>query len=590
MVKFFLKTTRVNQRRAISTLVGGMIFLILLSAGFSTFYIALDVQRNSIDTQRDIADSMMEKTKEKFAISASTDPDQNNKLGIQVKNLGTNPVELANVWIVNNSGNFPAAKYEVNYADAFVPSGYGADVLENLPLFMSVDDYTIKVVSTLGTIEKTKLEVGGSNNLRATLFAIPPNVHINSNVTLTLHVENIGNSPLLNVKPAIDLPNMSPSFDPPNPPALPSVDLDPGESKFFTWKYIAKGGAVPAGTMVNFDVWANATEEGTGFSVASNTAYENVKMLEPLETEIIVLNEDLLSRPEIFLIIPGPFGDGPEKGMWGANIVNPTGQDMFVSKLVITLLSPRSQSLDRVFSASPGAQYCDPETIAPTPDRWSCPENNELIWKDIANPVKIPPYSVFPFLSKVHADRLSGSSDTIEALIVNANVFTTVGEFSKAGYSSSMDNGGNSYVNVYLSDVPHSTASADIKVNQTVGSGLIQQFNVVIADFEMGGTQIDDDSRLIINMPKGWTIDSGSITGFGNFVWNYQSFTDTSSQIIANFTSNLTDGGRTIQFDATAPTVGNEQMYVMYILADGETTDRQFSLSPLTEAVLKVTP
>ncbi len=532
----------------------------------------------------------MEKTKEKFVISASTDPVQNNKLGIQVKNLGTNPVELSNVWIINNSGNFPAAKYEVNYANAFIPSGYGADILENQPLFLSTDEYDIKVVSTLGTIEKAKLEVGGSNNLRAKLLAIPPNVHINSNVTLTLHVENIGNSPLLNVKPAIDLPNMLPAFDPPNPPPPPSVDLDPGESNFFTWKYIAKGGAVPAGTMVNFDVWANATEEGTGFSVASNTVYENVKMLEPLETEIIVLNEDLFSRPGIFLIIPGPFGDGPEKAIWGANIVNPTPQNMYVSKLVITLLSPRANSLDRIFSATAGAQYCDPETIAPTPDSWSCPENNELVWKDLNNPVKIPPYSVFPFIAKVHADRLSGSSDTLEAIIVNGNVFTTVGEFSKAGYSSSMDNNGNSYVNVYLSDVPHSTTSADIKVNQTVGSGLVQQFNVVIADFEIGGTQIDDTSKLIINMPKGWSIDSGSITGFGNFVWNYQSFTDTSSQIIANFTSNLTDGGRTIQFDATAPTVGNEQMYVMYVLGDGKTTDQDFSLSTLAEVVLKVTP
>ncbi len=153
-----------------------------------------------------------------------------------------------------------------------------------------------------------------------------------------------------------------------------------------------------------------------------------------------------------------------------------------------------------------------------------------------------------------------------------------------------MDNGGNSYVNVYLSNVPHSTNSAYIKVNQTTGSGLVQQFNVVIADFEIGGTQIDDSSKLIINMPKGWTIDSDSITGFGNFVWNYNSFIDTSSQIIANFTSNLTDGGRTIQFDATAPTVSHDQMYVMYILADGKTTDQDFSLSALTEAVLKVTP
>jgi hypothetical protein len=306
--------------------------------------------------------------------------------------------------------------------------------------------------------------------------------------------------------------------------------------------------------------------------------------------EKIVLTQDLLSRPEMFLIIPGPFGDGPEKGMWGINVVNPTAQDMFVSKVVITLLSPRSNSLDRIFSATAGTQYCDPETIDPTPDNWSCPENNELVWMDLDNPVKITPFSVFPFLAKVHADRLSGSTDTLEAIIVNGNVFTTFGEFSKSGYSSSMDNGGNSYVNVYLSDVPHSTSSAHIKVNQTTASGVNQRFNVVVADFEIGGTQIVDSSKLIINIPKGWTVNNSTITGFGDFVWNYKNFTDTSSQIIANFTSNLTDGGRTIQFDATAPTVSHDQMYVMYILADGKTTDQDFSLSALTEAVLKVTP
>lgn len=579
-----------NKKRGISTIVGGMIFLVLLTAGFSTFFLAMDVQSDTIDAQLSVSDSIIDKTQEQFTIAASTDESNSNRLGIQLKNLGSNPVNVESIWIINNSGNFPAQKFDVDYSDANIPGGYGVDILEHQPLFMTVDDYDIKVVSDLGTVKKVKLDVGGSNNLRATLLAIPPNVHINSNVTLTLHVENIGSSTLLNVKPAIDLPNMIPAFDPPNPPAPSPVDLDPGESNFFTWNFIAKGGAVPEGTTVDFDVSAIATEEDTGFSVTSNTAYSHVKMLEPIITEIIVLNEDLFSRPEIFLVIPGPFGDGPEKGMWGANIVNPTGQDMYVSKLVLTLLSPRAQSLDRVFSSIAGADYCEPEAIAPTPDNWSCPENNELVWKDLDNPVRIPPYSVFPFLAKVHADRLAGGTDTVEALIVNGNVFTTVGEFSKAGYSSSMDNNGNSYVNVYLSDVPHSTNSADIKVNQTVGSGLVQQFNVVIADFEIGGTEIHDSSKLIINMPKGWTVDSGSITGFGDFVWNYQSFSDTSSQIIADFSSNLVDGGRTIQFDATAPVVGNEQMYVMYILADGKTTDQDFSLSSVTEAVLKVTP
>jgi len=561
-------------------------------AGFSVMSLALDAQTDIVSTQRIVSEIEIKKQQERFGIAVSTD--SNNLLNISVNNLGQNPVGIASFWIINKTlSSAPATRYEINYEDSFVTGGSSTQILLSQPLYITPDTYDIKVISSLGTIEFVELEVGlggsSSNSLRAVLITDPPDVVLGQNVTIAMIVTNTGQLIIEDVTPS------TPSVNPPgavvasSPPNLSSVDLIPGESILFTWDYTINGAI---DTTVDFSSFATGMDANTN-PVQSNVVMDSSILREDVtgDTEPpIVLTQDLLSRPEMFLIIPGPFGDGPEKAIWGINVVNPTGQDMYVSKVVLTLLSPRANSLDRVFSSSTGSEYCDPETIAPTPDNWSCPENNELVWKDLDNPVKIPRYSVFPFLAKVHADRLSGSTDTIEALIVNGNVFTTFGEFAKSGFSSSMDNGGNSYVNVYLSDVPHSTNSADIKVNQTTGSGLVQQFNVVIADFEIGGTQIDDSSKLIINMPKGWTIDSDSITGFGNFVWNYASFTDTSSQIIANFTSNLTDGGRTIQFDATAPTVSSERMFVMYILADGKTTDQDFSLSALTEAVLKVIP
>jgi len=587
VVNFIKKRAGLHKRRAVSTIVGAAIFLVLFASASSTFFIAMDVQRDTINTQRLVSDSIMEKSKEKFSIAVSTDESNNNKLGIQVKNQGTNPVEIGNIWIINNSGSFPAKKYLLDYKDSIIPPGYGSNILENTPLFMNIDEYDIKVVSTFGTIEKSELNVGASNNMRAELIAIPPDVKVGQNVTLTMYVENIGNTRLLNVSPNGGYPNISPTFTSTAPSIPLPVDLDPGEGVFFTWKYITTGSA---NTVVDFDATAAATEDGTGFVVQSNQASESIKLKEPDQTEVIVLTESLISRPEIFMVLPGPFGDGPEKAIWGTNIVNPTGQDMYVSKVVLSLLSPRANSLDRMWSSTAGTEYCAPVAIPPTPNFWSCPQNNELVWSNIASPVKIPPFSTYPFLARVHSDRLAGSTDTLDAIIVTGSVFTTVGEFSKAGYTSSMDNGGNSYVNVYLSNVPHSTNDADIKTNQTVGSGLIKEFNVVLADFEIGGTQITDGSRLIINMPKGWTVDPASITGFGDFTWTYQSFTDTSSQIIATLSAPLTDGGRTIQFDATAPTVSNEQMYIMYVLADGTTSDNNFSLGPLSEVVLKVTP
>jgi len=78
-----------NRKRGISTIVGGIIFLVLLTAGFSTFFVAMDVQSDTINAQRTISNSIIEKTQEKFSIGVATD-DTNpwHELGIQVKNEG----------------------------------------------------------------------------------------------------------------------------------------------------------------------------------------------------------------------------------------------------------------------------------------------------------------------------------------------------------------------------------------------------------------------------------------------------------------------------------------------------------------------
>jgi len=594
VVDFNNKRVKLQKRRAISTIVGGAIFLVLFVSAFSTFFVAMDFQQDTINTQRTISNSIMEKTQEQFSIAVSADAAQNNLLGIQVKNQGTNPVEIGNIWIINNSGNYPAEKYLIDYTDSIIPPGYGSNILENTPLYLTaVDNYDIKVVSTLGTVKKAEYTVGASNSLRAELLAIPPDVKVGQNVTLTMYVENIGNTRLLNVQPVgTGLPTIVPAFALPDPPVPIPINLDPGEGVFFTWKYVTSG---TSGTTVDVSSQATGTEEDIGYTVNSNVATTAVELREPDDSEIIVLTQDLLSRPEIFMTIPSPLGDGsavPDKALWGANIVNPTGQEMFVNKVVISLLSPRANNNDIMFNSGTGTQKCDAETVPPTPDNWSCPESNQLMWEDLSNPVRILPYSVFPFNAIVHPDRLAGSSDALSAVIVHGNVFTTVGEFGKAGYGSSFDNGRTSMVSVYLSNVVDSVNKNDMQSNRTgINSGSLETFNVVLADLETAVThEIDAGSRLIINIPKGWTVNQPSITGFGDFTTSFQQFGDTSSQIIGTLNTPLNTGGATIQFDATAPTVTNAQMYVMYLLADGSIDGGSFGIGPLQEAVLQVVP
>ena len=111
MVNFSSNNSKLNKKRGISTIVGGIIFLILLTAGFSAFFVAMDVQSDTIDTQRIISDSIIDKTQEQFAIAVATDETKNNPLGIHVKNQGPNPVEISNIWIINKSeANQPIKK------------------------------------------------------------------------------------------------------------------------------------------------------------------------------------------------------------------------------------------------------------------------------------------------------------------------------------------------------------------------------------------------------------------------------------------------------------------------------------------------
>ena len=570
-------------------------------AAFSVLSLALDAQTDIVTTQRIVSDVEIKKQQEQFGVLASTDA--NDFLNVSIQNQGQNPVEISSLWITNTTlSDQPATRYTINYDDAFVPSGFTSNVISTQTLQMIPDTYDIKVISSLGSIKNVELVVGpgpSSGGLRAELITDPPDVVIGKNVTVAMFVTNTGESMIENVEP--DALSVSGSgtvmaFSSHSPS---SVDLDRGESVMFSWDYQVTG---VSGEDLNFSGIARG-DFAAPDDVSSNVVSDMSLLREPGDSSSeppIVLTQDLLSRPEIFLTFPSPMGDGSttsDKGLWGANIVNPTGNDMVVNKVVITLLSPRSNDNDQMFTVSGGSDLCNPvETVSPTSDDWSCPEHNQLMWDGPA--VTIPPYSMHPFNSRVNADKLDSPEDSLSSVIVHANVYTTVGQFGKAGYGSSFDNTADKIAipNVYLSTELQSVDSNHMLSNVTgVTSGSVVKFNATLANLESDtDNKIDSSSRIIINVPKGWVVNEPSITGNGDFTTSYQSFSDTSSQILGMLNADLGPGGVTVSFDATAPTVTDPQMYVMYILAEGHTDNGtpadDFAIGPLQEALLQVVP
>jgi len=169
------KKIKLENKKGIASIVGGIFFLVLMTSGFTVYYVALDSQSQMLNAQQIIADLEVNKIREKFTVSVSTDPND-NRLAIQVKNQGNNVVEIVDVWIINKTAiSQPAKKYEVKYDDAIIPAGFSGDILANTPLYLGPYEHDIKVVSILGGIVIEKEFVpntggGGSGQSTGDLF------------------------------------------------------------------------------------------------------------------------------------------------------------------------------------------------------------------------------------------------------------------------------------------------------------------------------------------------------------------------------------------------------------------------------------
>jgi len=581
-----------QNRRGLSSVVGALFFTVLMIAGFSVLSLALDAQTDIVKTQRIVSDIEIKKLQEQFAVLASADG--NNILNLSIQNQGQNPVEILSIWITNKTlPNQPATRFSINYDDAFVSAnGIPSDILSTQTLEMIPDTYDIKVISAFGTIKTIEFALGvvGSSGLRAEMITDPPDVIIGQNVTIAMIVTNTGYDTINNVLPdaLVFTPTgngeiiSSSSFTP------TSVNLNGGASVMFSWDYLVTG---DSGDQLTF----TSTARGDGLKV-SNTVSDISILREPTDGgsgEPDIVNDDLFARPQLFFVIPSSQGESADaEAVWGINVVNPINAPMDVSKVVITAFAPGGNTNDILFQRI--GQTCTFNPISPVlgPDsNWSCPSENALMWKS-TTPITIPANSTRAFLTKVDPGSPAGNTG-LESIIVQGSVFTTLGSFGKSGYQTTMAEVTTSLVNVYLtSDTADPRTSSKIQTIRTdIVPDSIQTFDVVLADMDsVDSTRITIGSKLVINVPKEWT--SVTVTGDSGFTGtpSVTQFGDNSHQIVGVTSSEIGSTGNSfgiITFTAKAPNIIKDELYVMYILAQGTTTNG-FTIGPLAEIVLQV--
>jgi len=356
----------------------------------------------------------------------------------------------------------------------------------------------------------------------------------------------------------------------------------------------------PTGNIVTFT--GNAAGQLIGLPVDSNYASDSIIVRDFLPGGgEIVLREDLFGKPGIFMVIPSPFGWTPtgSKGLWGMNIVNPTAGNMWVNKAVLSLFPTSIANVaDNILKKG----SCSPTGIVPPTDVWACTTDNQLKWEPSPGAQHlIPPKSVQQFLAVADEGKLV-INDELDTVLVTGSVFTTFGQFAKTGYGTAYQQSGlNNFpiVNVYLTrDENNPLNVPDIHTMELgMTSGTPQTFHAVLADFDPDSAKFikRDVSRLIINIPQDWTLNSYTSAHFT--IPPPIANPDGSTQIIGTL-NKIIDGegiladrlkAGLIEINVTPPPVSSNKMYVMHILADGY-TDADFLIGPIAEVVLQVCP
>jgi archaellum component FlaF (FlaF/FlaG flagellin family) len=582
-----------KQRRGLSSVVGAVFMVLVMLGALNAILLTMRQQDTITQAVIDKSSSNLNKLNEEIAISDMRV--SGNKLNVTVTNTGGATANLKSIYVVNETAK-QQYRYDLNLA--IDGRNSGKNVGQSLPFIIKNNtNYSVKLVTESGNTATSKITPLSSVGLPMSIYIIPPTVIPGQNVTVLFAVTNNmtdGNLAVpINLKLRYSLsctvgPSCLLTSYPPSQPN--STMFGKGNTALYKWVFKAD---VPDKTYITFN--ASLTNARQGNYVIEKAFIGVVQEAQTSFQSELILSSTLVQKPEIFALFPSPFGNSPQKGIWGVAIANPTDQPMEVNKIIMTLVSPRAQSNDKMVDTG-GGDDCAISNISPSGiSYWSCPAVNMIMWKKAAG-VTIAGRSALTFLASVNPGTLASGSIDLESYSIDVTVFTSMGQFSKPGYSGSIRNSAGVMANVFMSSAVNSTSSANIIgnfSNAKVGSSI--KFNATIADLDTGtSNKINSGSRLIIDVPK--CFSSVQILKSGDFTISAPvQYPDGSWQISGTLNHDITGGAgaaaRTIQFGATVGSVPDTRIYIVYLLADGESDGAAaFPIGPIAEIPVQVIP
>ncbi len=667
-----------KKKRGLATIAGTLLFVVLVVSVFAVVGLSLNSQTDIVVTGSDVADNDLKKQQEDFDL-VSIRQEAGGFLKIELINRGQNPAEMFSIVMTNVTDvGQPTKIIEIPSETSFLPVGDDAptNIVETLNLKMDIpvappdETYKFKIFSTLSDSDNAKTakivckqSTGdcapaapstGTSGLTAQLFLDKP-VGVNTKTsTVLLFVSNNGTDKLTNVRPLqgnttsdnlcddmwlANPTSPAPQIDDVNPCYLGSpapISLVPGQSALFKWDGTILGDVDDEVVFCN----EASGDDQDGNPVFSGSVCDNLIVIDPNDCGFLdcsggfgdadILDERFITRPELFLTIPSPYGEGHNstvvtpppimRALWGANVVNPTDTTMYIQKITITAFPPSSNDNTNIVKGSnANPLICNPQDISPgrgtvpsplvDPDlkqkdeagSWSCPGQNTIMWFNYTDPIVLPPQSTFPMLTQLQGH--SPVSINVESVLVDSTVYTTSGSFGKGNYQSTTYDDG-MLANIYGTSDWLDPLNIDkiITNRNNIPSGSVQKFHIVLAERDLDEySYINATTTIVVNVPRAFTnvnvieseTTSNIITAPVGVEPSVVIHIDGTTQIIATINEDIGDQitpeAAVLTFEATAPVVASDKLMVMYTLANGPGSNNN-SVGPLSEIVLHVAP
>lgn len=287
-----------NKRRGLSSVIGMVFLVIVLSSAIGYFTYGVNLIENLQEEIIVKTVEMQDKTRENFEITNAR-IDQ-GKFNFTIHNTGELPINFTRIWVNNvTDSTWPLQNFSVN--KIATPKTTLSNIGQELDLYaLESEAYSIKLVTQRGVGKEFSLNSPNQEILDLKLIALPETVPDGFRTTLLLTVTNnmTTSNTLLNVKPIMSTPQTTGSatytlISDVNP--IQKSTLDKGDSAYFTWTYEISG------KLDDTVTFTTNLQNGLPQNIASTTVTVNdVLLAQQSETSLTsneitpIQNKDLL--------------------------------------------------------------------------------------------------------------------------------------------------------------------------------------------------------------------------------------------------------------------------------------------------------